>query len=80
MVVSPLNKKNTSSLPLNGKSGTGLQILAGSLYGKKNRSHKSGDGPFKNHLKLFLRKVAVSPGNVNAPRNPVNVASKGTRS
>ncbi len=60
-------QENTSSLALNGEPGTGLQILAGNLYGKKNRSNTSGDGPFKNYLKLFLRKVAVGPGNANTP-------------
>jgi len=73
-VVSPLSNKNTSSLALNVVSGPGLQILAGNLYGKKIRSNKSVDRPFKNNLKSFLREVAVSPGNAFAPRNPVKVA------
>lgn len=77
MGVSPPYKTKTlpACLSILGEAGTGLQSLAGSLHGKKNRSSTSGDGPFKNHLKLFLRVAAVSPGNAIAPRNPVIVAN-----
>ena len=66
MVMSPRHIKNISSLALNVTTGAVLQVWQAAFTVKRTGRIRSGDGPYSDYLKSFLRQYAVFPGNVTA--------------